>query len=116
MRKKRGGGQETRLAGGGQAGRRERSEGVTTNIRTEPALLFAFKQARKLSENVLVNVMCSLCSPYPLWRGQAIYAVKRLPKGVEGDGRRTVQELVDEPTGKEFAKTPWKRLITLPAG
>ena len=94
---------------------RERSEGVTTNIRTEPALLFAFEQARKHSENVLVERhVLGFVHRIMVAGGQAIYAVKRLPKGVEGDGRRTVQELVDEANGQQSRRPPWKRLTPFP--
>lgn len=93
----------------------ERSEGVTVNISSEPDLLGAWDHARTFSERVLVERQVpGLCHRIMVAGGQAIYAVKRLPKGVRGNGRDSVATLVAAANAEESALPPWKQLKPYP--
>lgn len=94
---------------------RERSEGVTTDIRNAVALAQAYRRARELSEDVLVERhVPGLVHRVMVAGGEMIYTVKRLPKGVMGDGRRSVQELVDAANREQAIIPPWQRMTVFP--
>lgn len=89
----------------------ERGEGVSVNV--EEALLYmAFEKARdhSPSQTVLVEKQVEgVCYRLFIAGGDLLYAVKRLPIGVYGDGERSIIELVNEACEKEQSRPPWKR-------
>jgi cyanophycin synthetase len=92
----------------------DRGEGVSININTEGELNTAFSHAMKLSraKKVLVEKMIpGVCHRLFIANHNLLYAVKRLPYGVYGDGVQTISQLVQEKIGKEDRKAPWKREI-----
>jgi cyanophycin synthetase len=92
----------------------DRGEGVSVNINTEGELSTAFSHAMKLSraKKVLVEKMISgVCHRLFIANHKLLYAVKRLPYGVHGDGSQTISQLVQEKIRKEDSKAPWKREI-----
>jgi len=92
----------------------DRGEGVSININTERELSTAFLHAMKLSraKKVLVEKMISgVCHRLFIANHNLLYAVKRLPYGVYGDGVQTISQLVQEKIRKEDVKAPWKREI-----
>lgn len=94
---------------------RDRGEGVTIGIRDASGLALAFEQARTLSPRVLVERQVpGDCYRIVVAHGTLLYAVKRLPKSVRGDGQQTVSELVEQANQKELRKPPWARLKPFP--
>ncbi len=89
---------------------RDRGEGVRVDIRSEAALRSAFLQAHQLSSQVLVERQVEgVCHRLLVVRGQVIYAVKRLPIAVQGDGRRNVRDLIIAANAQQQALPSWAR-------
>lgn len=95
---------------------RERGEGVVTGISDHSALLEAYENAAKLSQRgVLVErQVAGVCHRIYLSFGQILYATKRMPKLVTGDGIHTVAELIESANAQEQTKVPWRRLKPFP--
>lgn len=92
---------------------RERSEGVTANIRTESATRLAYDRARKLSDDILVERhVPGTVHRFMVAGGQIIYVVRRLPKGVRANGHSSIAELVHAAEIARMQLPPWKRLKT----
>lgn len=89
---------------------RERSEGVTINIDSEDKLIQAFRLAKTLSNNILVERQVP-GNNHRIFvaNGRLVYALKRYPKCVTGDGLRTVSELVHAHNYEELKKPTWRR-------
>ena len=71
-----------------------RGEGVSSGIYSESALNAAFLKAKKASRTGSVIVQETLagdCHRINVCGQEIISVVKRRPKGVVGDGRRTVE-------------------------
>lgn len=89
----------------------ERGEGVQVDVGPE-ALVPAFTQARNCSPSAQVLVerqVRGVCHRLFVARGQLLYAVKRLPIGVYGDGQRNVAQLVEAVSARERRNPPWQR-------
>lgn len=71
--------------------------GITVNITTLEDAIDAFEVARKISDDVLVEKFV-VGDDYRLLvvNNKLIAAAKRIPAHVVGDGRSTIQELIDE--------------------
>jgi len=94
---------------------RDRGEGVTVDVRDDVALRDAFAVASELSKSVLVERQVpGVCHRLFVSHGKLLFAVKRRPKGVYGDGLHRVTELVAVANEKEMAKPPWQRLKPFP--
>ena len=92
----------------------DRGEGVSININSKGELNAAFLHAMKLSraKKVLVEKMIpGVCHRLFIANHKLLYAVKRLPYGVYGDGLQTIAQLLQEKIRKEERKAPWKREI-----
>jgi cyanophycin synthetase len=91
---------------------RDRGEGVTVDISDETALKDAFTHAQKLSKSKEVIVerqVSGMCHRLFIANGKLLYAVKRHPMSVIGDGKRTVKQLVADRVSEESQKPPWRR-------
>lgn len=91
---------------------RDRGEGVTVGIRNDTQLLAALKAASGLSKNrrIIIEAEASgVCHRLFIAKGQLLYAVKRLPKSIHGDGRQTVMELIRAANQREKSLPPWLR-------
>ena len=91
---------------------RDRGEGVTVDIYNEEALKVAFAHAQKLSKSKQVIVerqVLGVCHRLFIVNGKLLYAVKRHPISVIGDGKRTVRQLVDDQVFQESQRPPWRR-------
>lgn len=89
----------------------ERGEGVQVDMRAE-GLHVAFVQALKHSPARLVLVeqqVPGVCHRIFVAHGQMLYAVKRLPLGVYGDGASSVAQLVAAARVHDRFVPPWKR-------
>jgi cyanophycin synthetase len=90
----------------------DRGEGVTVDISSEAELKAAFFHAQKLSKlkQVIVERQVSgICHRLFIANGKLLYAVKRYPMSVIGDGKRTVRQLVEDEALKESLKPIWGR-------
>jgi len=90
---------------------RERGEGVSVDVTAE-SVQVAFEAALKLSpsKEVLVEQQINgVCHRLFIAAGRLLYAVRRLPTGVYGDGESTVRELVDRERARQSFIPPWKR-------
>lgn len=91
---------------------RERGEGVCVDINTDEALQAAFQHAFGLSpagQVIVERQVQGVCHRLFVAHGDILYAVKRLPMSVPGDGVHTVAELVDEAVSRNKALPPWRR-------
>ena len=91
---------------------RDRGEGVTVDIFRETQVKAAFAHAQKLSKSKQVIVerqVLGTCHRLFIVNGKLLYAVKRHPISVIGDGQRTVSQLVDDAVLKESFRPPWER-------
>lgn len=90
----------------------DRGEGVTVDVRDADAVRRAFALAHPLSRARRVIVerqVDGVCHRLFIAHGRLLYAVKRMPMGVTGDGQRSVAELVDDALRAELNKPVWDR-------
>lgn len=93
----------------------ERSEGVTVNITDERALVAAYDLASAKGGQTLVERQApGVCHRVMVADGELVYTVIRYPKGVTGNGRETVAELVSGVNERSARLPPWKRLKDVP--
>jgi D-alanine-D-alanine ligase-like ATP-grasp enzyme len=89
----------------------ERGEGVSVDV-DAVRLDQAFEEAHRLSRTKQVIVerqVDGVCHRLFLTSGRLLYAVKRLPIGVYGDGSRTVEALVSAELAAQAGQPPWRR-------
>lgn len=95
----------------------DRGQGVTIDIFDEQTLEKAFAHAieNSQSKNVLIEQQVDgMCNRLFIQNGKLLYAVKRLPRYVEGNGRDSVQKLLSKSNAKEMQIPPWKRSPIIP--
>ncbi len=95
----------------------DRGEGVTVDVRDEKHLVDAFETARAAAAGNPVLVerqVAGVCHRLFIARGKLLYAVRRLPKSVIGDGRSSVAELIRQANQRESAAPPWMRTEPFP--
>lgn len=91
---------------------RERGEGVTVAISDEGGLRHAVAAAQQYSHSghILVEKQVEgTCHRLFIANDRLLYAVKRLPMGVLGDGEHTVAQLVKREVDVQNLRPPWKR-------
>lgn len=94
---------------------RDRGEGVTVDVNRRSDLADAFARASGFSKTVLVERQVKgVCHRLYVSRGKLLFAVKRLPKSVTGDGIHSVAELIERANARELASPPWSRLKPFP--
>jgi cyanophycin synthetase len=89
----------------------ERGEGVTVDVHAEN-LEVAFNTAVKLSPSKTVLVeqqVAGVCHRLFVVDSKLLYAVRRLPIGVYGNGRSTIKDLVNAECRTQDLLPPWKR-------
>ncbi len=90
---------------------RDRGEGVHVDV-GEPELPEAFADALERSRNRQVLIerqVVGTCHRLLVARGELLYAVKRLPIGVKGDGHHTVEELAHKAVAAQAGRPGWLR-------
>lgn len=95
----------------------DRGEGVSVDVHSDERLLAAFGIARAGRPNKPVIVerqVPGVCYRLFVARGRLLYAVRRLPKSVIGDGRSTVAMLIAQANRVERALPPWSRTEPYP--
>ncbi|MFP6847459.1 MAG: hypothetical protein VCA57_02065 [Pseudomonas sp.] len=94
---------------------RDRGEGVVVDITSEAQLLNAFRQALKLSTQILIERQAKgVCHRVLVVRSKVVYAVKRLPIAVCGDGRQTIEQLINTANQQQLALASWARAPLYP--
>ena len=89
---------------------RDRSEGVTVGVRQPDQLAAACSAARLLSKVVLVErEVPGECFRLMVANGSFLYAVRRRPKSLVGDGVHSVAELVHQLQADSLRRPPWAR-------
>ncbi len=95
---------------------RDRGEGVSVDV-DATRLEQAFAEAQHLSpgKHVIVERQVEgVCHRLFLASGRLLYAVKRLPIGVRGDGTRSVEALVAAELAEQAGRLPWRRSALRP--
>jgi cyanophycin synthetase len=95
----------------------DRGEGVATGIQDNATLLAAFKAAwesSKIKQVIVEREVPGVCHRLLVASGRVLYAVKRLPKAVKGNGKQTVAELIRAANQAERIKATWLRLEPFP--
>ncbi len=90
----------------------ERGEGVTVGVLADEQIPTAFERAQNASHTRTVLIerqVEGVCHRLFVAKGKLLYAVKRLPKSVHGDGKKTVSELIHEANQMEATMPPWMR-------
>jgi D-alanine-D-alanine ligase-like ATP-grasp enzyme len=90
----------------------ERGEGVTVDIRDNEALKTAFISACAMTPSKQVIVerqVAGTCHRLFIVGKQLLYAVKRMPMSVRGDGVKTIQQLVEDHASAQTLSAPWLR-------
>ncbi len=89
----------------------ERGEGVSVDVdavRLEPAFEEAYRQS-PTKKVIVERQVDGVCHRLFLASGTLLYAVKRLPIGVYGDGSRTIDALVSAELAAQAVRPPWRR-------
>jgi cyanophycin synthetase len=95
----------------------DRGEGVTIGIKDEGSATRAFSAAINLSRDKLVVIerhVPGICHRICITAGQLLYAIKRFPKSVMGNGVKKVAELIQEANAYEQNLPPWLRSKPFP--
>ena len=76
---------------------RDQGTGVYADLRNDNEVYAAFKQASKLSANIMLERhLKGIAFRITLFRGEPLAIVQRLPAGVTGDGASTVEALIEQ--------------------
>ncbi|MRD49608.1 carboxylate--amine ligase [Caenimonas koreensis DSM 17982] len=91
---------------------RDRGEGVFVDVRDEASLAHAFGKAAAMSrsrEAIVEKQVAGVCHRLFMAGGKLLYAVKRLPMSVCGDGVHPVDKLVEIELARQALLPPWSR-------
>jgi cyanophycin synthetase len=94
---------------------RERGEGVTVNVSNPAEVESAFRAAQVFSPLTLVEQqIAGVCHRLFVAQDQLLFAVKRNPKSVVGDGERSIEQLINFKNQEELKKAKHKQLKPWP--
>jgi len=96
---------------------RDRGEGVTVDVGDDEGLARAFATAHERSpgKRVLVERQApGVCHRIFVAAGRLLYAVRRLPAGVYGDGRAPISALLEAEYLRQMGLPPWRRAPACP--
>lgn len=91
---------------------RDRGEGVAVDVTDDRLLQAAFDEATrysKVKQAIIERQVEGVCHRLFVRDGRLLYAVKRMPMSVAGDGRQTVAELVAREFEAQQRLPPWTR-------
>jgi D-alanine-D-alanine ligase-like ATP-grasp enzyme len=91
---------------------RDRGEGVTVSVMDEDALKLAFAHAQQLSHSkqvIIEQQVPGVCHRLFIVGEKLLYAVKRMPMSVQGDGQSSVHQLVAHEVAVQSGRPPWLR-------
>ena len=89
-----------------------RGEGVTVDVDSPAAVAAAFERAKTATRSRVVLVekqVAGVCHRLFIVKGQMLYAVKRLPLYVTGDGTRTLADMVKAEAARDLRQPFWLR-------
>ncbi len=91
---------------------RDGGSGVSTGLRDEAAVRAAWREARACSPHVLVEQHVP-GRDYRLLvlQGELVFAIERVPAGVDGDGRSTVAALIEAANAEPERRTLLRPLV-----
>lgn len=92
----------------------DRGEGVTVGVTSREALHDAFDRAIASSRArcaLVERQMSTICHRLFVTSGRLLYALRRSPRAVIGDGRSTVAALIEQADRREQSLRPWKRAL-----
>ena len=96
---------------------RDRGEGVTVDVSNSKQLISAFDVAHKLSKSrqvIIERQVPGVCHRLFIFNGKLLYAVKRLPKSIQGNGENSVAELIAQANHLEELAPPWLKTEPFP--
>lgn len=94
---------------------KDRSEGVTTNISNNEMLQDAYAYSLEYSKNIMMEKhVVGDVYRIGLINNELLIVSRRLPKGVFGDGKSTIEALIDNFNETEEKKAPWLRAKLTP--
>lgn len=89
---------------------RERGEGVTVDVNNPAEVAMGFETAARWSSRILVEQqVAGWCHRIFVVGDRMVFAMKRQPKSVKGDGMRSVQALVEAANKEQLKRPPWTR-------
>lgn len=91
---------------------RDRGEGVSVDVMDHQAVRLGYAHARQQSKSGQVLIerqVAGVCHRLFVANGRLLYAVKRLPMSITGDGRHTIAQLVARAFDIETSRAPWRR-------
>lgn len=94
-----------------------RGEGISVDIFDNEMLKKGFELAHnkaKIKKVIVEKQVAGVCSRIFIAGDKMLYALKRLPKSVVGDGKKTISELIDEANRKNATLPPWMRTEYFP--
>ncbi len=87
---------------------KERGEGVSVSINNRDDLVVAYRKAAKVSKKILIErEVPGVCYRLLIANGKMLYAIRRGPRSIEGDGVHTVSSLVHRANSENKARPPW---------
>ena len=96
---------------------RDRGEGVAVDVADDQVLQAAFDEAvrhSRVKQAIIERQVDGVCHRLFVTDGKLLYAVKRLPMSVTGNGRQTVAELVAREFETQQRLPPWTRSAIRP--
>jgi acyl-coenzyme A synthetase/AMP-(fatty) acid ligase/D-alanine-D-alanine ligase-like ATP-grasp enzyme len=96
---------------------RDRGEGVAVDVADDQVLQAAFDEAvhySRVKQAIIEKQVEGVCHRLFVKGGQLLYAVKRMPMSVTGNGRQTVAELVAQEFETQQRLPPWTRSAIRP--
>jgi acyl-coenzyme A synthetase/AMP-(fatty) acid ligase/D-alanine-D-alanine ligase-like ATP-grasp enzyme len=96
---------------------RDRGEGVAVDVADDQLLQAAFDEAvrhSRIKQAIIERQVEGVCHRLFVRDGQLLYAVKRMPMSVTGNGQQTVAELVAQEFDAQQRLPPWTRSAIRP--
>ncbi|XPV67828.1 MAG: LicD family protein [Halarcobacter sp.] len=96
---------------------KNRDEGVFIDIMDEKTFLKAFNEVLFLSINkqvIIEKQVLGVCHRVFIVKNRLLYAVKKLPIYIKGDGKKTISQLIDYENSLLENIPPWKRTFYYP--
>jgi acyl-coenzyme A synthetase/AMP-(fatty) acid ligase/D-alanine-D-alanine ligase-like ATP-grasp enzyme len=96
---------------------RDRGEGVAVDVADDRVLQAAFDGAvrhSRIKQAIIERQVDGVCHRLFVSNGKLLYAVRRLPMSVTGNGRQTVAELVAQEFAAQQRLPPWTRSAIRP--
>lgn len=96
---------------------KDRGEGVFIDIMDEKSLLKALHKALFLSiskQVIIEKQVLGVCHRLFIVKSKLLYALKRLPIYIKGDGKKTISQLIDYENSLQENTPPWKRTFYFP--